>query len=206
MRRTYSRLSSGVMSQTPPGREGNGGEGRESFSANAQHGGAAASSNAVAELANALLQALQMAHEGGPIAPTELLRKATNGLERLGRYRQEAEQMRHALVAADLGRGDRGGRNAGHGEKSERNSGRGQQHTLPLTYCARHGEGQGHNTSDCIVIRRELDRNNGDFHQYADDFPGGHGHERNRHHPSGCLLYTSPSPRDKRQSRMPSSA
>ena len=24
--------------------------------------------------------------------------------------------------------------------------------------------------------------------------------------PSGCLLYTSPSPRDKRQSRMPSSA
>ena len=25
-------------------------------------------------------------------------------------------------------------------------------------------------------------------------------------HPEGCLLYTSPSPRDKRQSRMPSSA
>ena len=25
-------------------------------------------------------------------------------------------------------------------------------------------------------------------------------------HPHGCLLYTSPSPRDKRQSRMPSSA
>ena len=25
-------------------------------------------------------------------------------------------------------------------------------------------------------------------------------------HPLGCLLYTSPSPRDKRQSRMPSSA
>ena len=26
------------------------------------------------------------------------------------------------------------------------------------------------------------------------------------HHLNGCLLYTSPSPRDKRQSRMPSSA
>ena len=26
------------------------------------------------------------------------------------------------------------------------------------------------------------------------------------HRPRGCLLYTSPSPRDKRQSRMPSSA
>ena len=26
------------------------------------------------------------------------------------------------------------------------------------------------------------------------------------HGPKGCLLYTSPSPRDKRQSRMPSSA
>ena len=26
------------------------------------------------------------------------------------------------------------------------------------------------------------------------------------HRPIGCLLYTSPSPRDKRQSRMPSSA
>ena len=71
------------------------------------------------------------------------------------------------------------------GEKSECNSTRGQPHTLPLTYCARHGEGQGHNTSDCIVICRELDRNNGDFHQYADGFPGGHGRERNRHHPSG---------------------
>ena len=90
--------------------------------------------------------------------------------------------MRHALVAADLGRGDRGGRNAGHGGKSERNSRRGQPHTLPLTYCARHGEGQGHSTSDCTNIRRELDRNNGDFHQYADGFPGGHGRERSRHH------------------------
>ena len=93
--------------------------------------------------------------------------------------------MRHALVAADLGRGDRGGRNAGHGKKSEGNSGRGQPHTLPLIYCARHGEGQGHNTSDCIVIRRELDRHKGDFHPYSDRFPGGHCHERNRHHPSG---------------------
>ena len=35
-----------------------------------------------------------MAHEGGPIAPTGLLRKATNGLERLWRYGQEAEEMR----------------------------------------------------------------------------------------------------------------
>ena len=140
----------------------------------------AASSNAVAEFANAFWQALQMAHEGEPIAPTDLLRKAADGLERLGRY-GEAEETRHALVAAEVGRGDRGGRNAGHREKGERDSGRGQPYTLPLNYCAKHGEGQGHNTSDCIVIRRES----------------------NRH---SCLLYTSPSPRDKRQSRMPSSA
>ena len=132
--------------------------------------------------ANVFWQALQMAHEGGPIAPTDLLRKAANGLERLGRYGEEAEEARHALVAAGVGRGDRGGRNAGHREKGERDSGRGQPCTLPLTYCAKHGEGQGHNTSDCIVIRREFDRHNGDFHQYADRFPGGHGHERNRHH------------------------
>ena len=153
MRRTDTRPSSGERSDTPPGGEGNGGEGRESFSANAQHGGAAASSNAVVEFANAFWQALQMAHEGEPIAPTELLRKAADGLERLGRYGEEAEETRHALVAADLGRGDREGRNAGHGGKSEGNSRIGQPHTLPLTYCTRHGEGQGHTTSDCIVIR-----------------------------------------------------
>ena len=110
--RTESRPSSGVRSQTPPGREGNGGEGRESISANAQHDGAALS-NAVAEFANAFWQAPQMAHEGGPITPTDLLRKAANGLERLGRYGEEAEETRHALVAAGVDRGDRGGRNAG---------------------------------------------------------------------------------------------
>ena len=31
-------------------------------------------------------------------------------------------------------------------------------------------------------------------------------HEIRNHIKDGCLLYTSPSPRDKRQSRMPSSA
>ena len=35
---------------------------------------------------------------------------------------------------------------------------------------------------------------------------GGGGGGQNFANPSGCLLYTSPSPRDKRQSRMPSSA
>ena len=69
MRRTESRPSSGERSDTPPGREGNGGEGRESFSANAQQDGAA-SSNAIADLANALRQALQMTNEGGPTGPT----------------------------------------------------------------------------------------------------------------------------------------
>ena len=69
MRRTESRPSSGERSDTPPGGEGNGGEGRESFSANAQHGGAAASSNAIADLANALRQALQINNEGGTTVP-----------------------------------------------------------------------------------------------------------------------------------------
>ena len=68
MRRTESRPSSGERSDTPPGR-GNGGDGRESFSANVQHDGAT-SSNAIADLANALLQALQMTNEGGPTGPT----------------------------------------------------------------------------------------------------------------------------------------
>ena len=69
MRRTGSRPSSGERSHTPPSGESNGGEGRESFSANAQHDGAA-SSNAIAYLANALWQALQMTNEGGPTGST----------------------------------------------------------------------------------------------------------------------------------------
>ena len=109
MRRTDSRPTSGERSQTPPGGEGNGGEGRESFSANAQHDGAGtASSNVVAELAEVLRQALQMANERGPTIPTDLLRRAANELEHID-----------------------------------------------------------------------------DFHEYADRFPGGRGHERNRHDPWG---------------------
>ena len=85
MRRTDTRPPSGVRSQTPLGREGNGGEGRKSFSANAHLDGAGdPSSNVVAELANVLWQALQMVNEGGPTAPTDLLRRAANGLERIG--------------------------------------------------------------------------------------------------------------------------
>ena len=146
MRRTESRPTSGKKSQTPPGGEGNGGEGRESFSANAQHDGGA-SSNAVAEFANVFWQALQMAHEGGPIAPTDLLRRAANGLERIGRYGEETEETRHALVPAGVGRGDRGGRKAGDRGNGERDRGRGPPYTSPFTYCAKHGEGQGHNLS-----------------------------------------------------------
>ena len=49
-----------------------------------------------------------MANERGPTAPTDLLRRAANGLERIGRYGEETEETRHALVAAGVGRGDRG--------------------------------------------------------------------------------------------------
>ena len=110
MRRTETRPTSGERSHTPPGAEGNGGEGRESFSANAQLGGAAASSNAIAELANALQQVPRMMNEGGAAAPTDLRRR-------------EREGTRHALVAAGMGRGDRGGKNAGHGEKASETAG-----------------------------------------------------------------------------------
>ena len=66
MRRIDSRPPWGERSQTPPG-----GEGRESFSADAHKDGeGTASSNVVADLANVLRQALQMANEGGPTAPT----------------------------------------------------------------------------------------------------------------------------------------
>ena len=68
MRRTESRPTSGERSQTPPGAEGNGGEGRESFSADAHQDGAA-SSNAIADLVNVIRQALQMNNEGGPSGP-----------------------------------------------------------------------------------------------------------------------------------------
>ena len=71
MRRIDTRPLSGERSQTPPGGEGNGGEGRESFSADAhQDGAGTALSNVVADLANVLRQVLRMANEGGPTAPT----------------------------------------------------------------------------------------------------------------------------------------
>ena len=52
-------------------------------------------------------------------------------------------------------------------------------------------------------------QNKGDAEQTKFDFPGYTlkkclGSELSK--PKSCLLYTSPSPRDKRQSRMPSSA
>ena len=66
MRRTDTRPPSGERSQTPPDGEGNGGEGRESFSADTNRDGAGtASANVVADLANVLWQALRMANEGG---------------------------------------------------------------------------------------------------------------------------------------------
>ena len=68
--RTETRPTSGERSHTPPGAEGNAGEGRESFSADANRDGAGtASSNAIVELANALLQALRMTNERGAAAP-----------------------------------------------------------------------------------------------------------------------------------------
>ena len=36
----------------------------------------------------------------------------------------------------------------------------------PTVHLLHHGEGQGHNTPDCIVMRREFDRHYGDFHEY----------------------------------------
>ena len=90
MRRPDTRPSWGERLSTSPGGVGNGGEVRESSSANAQHHGgkgresfpanaqhhettaalSATSSIMIAELANALRQVLQMTNEGGPTAPT----------------------------------------------------------------------------------------------------------------------------------------
>ena len=78
----------------------------------------------------------------------DLLRRAAHELERNGRSGEESEETRHALVAAGVGRGNRGGRNAGDRENGERDRGRGQ----PYTYCAHHGEVQGHNTPDLSLI------------------------------------------------------
>ena len=87
----------------------------------------------------------------------DLLRRAAHELERNGRSGEEREETRHALTAAGVGR-DRGGRNAGNRWYGERDQ--------TYTYCALHGEGQGHNTPECIVMRREFDRYYGDFHEY----------------------------------------
>ena len=79
----------------------------------------------------------------------DLLRRVAHELERSGRPGEEREETRHALVAAGMGRGDRGGRNAaGDRRYGERDRGRGQ----PYTYCAHHGEGQGHNSPECIAV------------------------------------------------------
>ena len=72
----------------------------------------------------------------------DLLRRAAHELERNGRSGEEREETRHALTAAGVGRGDRGGRNAGDREYGERDR--------TYTYCALHGEGQGHNTPESI--------------------------------------------------------
>ena len=76
----------------------------------------------------------------------DLLRRAAHELERNGRSGEEIEEIRHALTAAGVGRGDRGWRNAGDRGYGERDR--------TYTYCAHHGEGQGHNTPECIVMRR----------------------------------------------------
>ena len=60
------------------------------------------------------------------------------------------------------------------------------------TSCAHHGENQGHNTADCIVVCREFDRYYDLFHEYLltrglgpyATGPGGRGHKSSRHHPS----------------------
>ena len=74
-RRTETRPSSGERLRTAHGGVGNGREGCESSSANAQHhkitaAQSAASSNMIVDLANALRQVLLMTNKGGPIAPT----------------------------------------------------------------------------------------------------------------------------------------
>ena len=88
----------------------------------------------------------------------DLIRRAAHELERNGRSGERREETRHALTAAGVGRGDRGGRNSGDRGYEERDR--------PYTYCAHHGEGQGHNTPECIVMRRAFDRYYGDFHKH----------------------------------------
>ena len=87
-----------------------------------------------------------------------LPRRAAHELELKGRSGEEREETRHALTAAGVGWGDRGGRNAGDRAYGERDR--------TYTYCAHHGEGQGHNTPECIVMRREFDTYYGDFQEY----------------------------------------
>ena len=161
MRRTDTRPPSGVRSQTPPGREGNGGEGCESFSANSHHDGAGvASSNAVAEFANVLWQALQMANEEGQ-PPLQICSgepptgwSASGDMVRRLR-RRGTPWSQPAWVGA---------------------TGEGRKMVIGEMPSATAGEA---NRTPC---RSPTARN------------------------TACLLYTSPSPRDKRQSRMPSSA
>ena len=68
--------------------------------------------------------------------------------------------------------------------------------SIPIT--AKFGGAVG-NLSSHKVAYKHIDWDN-----FADDFVESLGLSRN--HPNTCLLYTSPSPRDRQKSRMPSSA
>ena len=79
----------------------------------------------------------------------------------------------------------------------------------------RAGEGYFSSDASLMVFQSERRANNPFYQMYLLDFTTGDienvspGHGKTTCgwiHPDNCLLYTSPSPRDKRQSRMPSSA
>ena len=119
----------------------------------------------------------------------EVLRTASHEKQRSGRWRgRDGSEERIALVTAGAGRSS-GASRAGGLDCWERD-----RNFPPGFFCQIHGDNSNHDTSDCIVLRKEFVTLYPEFMEYR------------RRRLGACLLYTSPSPRDRTRSRMPSSA
>ena len=109
----------------------------------------------------------------------DLLRRAAHELARNGRYGEESEEMRHALVAAGVGRGDRAGRNAGDRGNDGRVPGRTRSEGRQLSAVPEE------DVSTPLPEATSFDHGVGLLSHAGEDVLL-----------SLCLLYTSPSPRD----------
>lgn len=94
----------------------------------------------------------------------EVLRNADHEQSRQGSSGDGNEETRHALVAAGMDRGGGSGRGAAVGDR-----GNGERDGRERFYCIVHGMERGHNTQDCIQLRKEYEINREDFFTFVSD-------------------------------------